>query len=174
MTTQRYVRMGIVGGLLGGLLMSMTEMTSELVSGHSFFTPLYHIAAPLVGMAPMETAMKSPGLGYFDPVPALIGMIVHFAWSATWGLLFGLIASGARLVGAAAVAWSWVYVVAVAFVMSYLVLPLAGLRPIPEMPGWLPFVLMHAAYALGLSLWVGRTLANVSPIEVERRHTRAA
>ena len=162
-----YVRVGLLGGFVGGVLMSMVEMTTELVMGHSFFTPTYMIAAPFVGMRPMETAMKSPGFAYFDPGPVMIGMLGHFGWALLWGLVFGLIAWRLRLYGGAAAVGAIVYSYVIAFVMSYVVLPFVRLQPIPASSGWGAFVLMHAGYGIGLAIvaWLGTRIAGAAIAE---------
>ena len=154
MTLVRYAWLGVVGGLVGAVLMAMVEMTSELIAGHSFFLPPHMIAAPLFGPAPMEHAMKGGPL-YLETVPFVVGLIVHMMWTAGWGLLFGLIAGIARLAGLAAFSWGIAYAIAVGFVMSYVVLPLVRLDPIPQTSGWVPFFLMHVAYGIGPGAVIG-------------------
>ena len=148
MTLARYGWLGVVGGLVGAVLMAMVEMTSELLAGHSFFLPPHMIAAPFFGAAPMEHAMKGGPL-YLEAVPFVVGLIVHMMWAAGWGLAFGLIAGIARLVGAAALWWGIAYGVVVGFLMSYVVLPIVRLDPVPQSSGWVPFILMHVAYGIG-------------------------
>jgi len=148
MSLARYAWLGILGGLVGAVLMAMVEMTNELLSGHSFFLPPHMIAAPFFGKAPMEHAMKGGPL-YLEGAPFVAGLVIHMMWTAGWGLVFGLIAGITRLVGTAALWWSIAYGVVTGFVMSYLVLPLVGLDPIPQSSGWVPFFLMHIAYGIG-------------------------
>jgi hypothetical protein len=57
----------------------------------------------------------------------------------------------------------------VALVMSYIVLPLVGLRLIPESSGWLSLVLMHAAYGLGLAAIVFRATRVIVALPAEER-----
>lgn len=173
MELRRYLSIGLVGGLACGLIMSMVEMTSELMMGHSFFTPTYMIAAPVVGMGPLETAMRSPGFSYFDPVPVMVGMVGHFMWSALWGALFGAIAYALELADAAAFWGALAYVAVVAAVMSYVVLPLVGLQPLPETSGWLPMVLMHGGYWLGLAVVAVRASGQAAGVAAERRGAAA-
>jgi hypothetical protein len=148
MSLARYAWLGILGGLVGAVLMAMVEMTNELLSGHSFFLPPHMIAAPFFGKAPMEHAMNGGPL-YLEGAPFVAGLVIHMMWTAGWGLVFGVIAGITRLVGTAALCWSIVYGVVAGFVMSYLVLPLVGLDPIPQSSGWVPFFLMHIAYGIG-------------------------
>ncbi len=53
---RRYVLGGIAAGLVGGLAMSLYTMVAELVAGHSMFTPMYMVGAPLVGMGRWSVA----------------------------------------------------------------------------------------------------------------------
>jgi hypothetical protein len=154
MTLARYVWLGILGGLIGAVLMSMVEMGNELVAGHSFFLPPHMIAAPFTGKAPLEHAMRS-GPFYLEAGPFVLGLVIHMMWTAGWGAVFGLVAAAVRAAGAAALGWALAYAVAVGSVMSYVVLPLVGLDPIPQSSGWPAFFLMHIAYGLGpgLVLW---------------------
>jgi len=169
MSVTRYAWLGVVGGLVGAVFMSMVEMTNELIVGHSFFLPPHMIAAPIVGKAPMEHAMMNGPL-YLEWGPFLLGLALHMMWTAGWGLAFGLIASAARLVSVAAFWWGIAYGLAVGFVMSYAVLPIAGLDPLPKTSGWAPFFLMHIAYGAGpgLVLWYA-TRQRVSQVGEVRR-----
>jgi uncharacterized membrane protein YagU involved in acid resistance len=156
MTTGRWLWLGFWGGMLGGVLMAVVEMTSHLLAGHSLFTPMHMIAAPVVGDGPMMAAMKGGPL-YVEAIPALLGMVGHFLWAGViWGFGFGLIAAWGRLVGQVALGWGLVYGVAVGLFMSAVVLPIFGFKPLWE-AGWIPFTLMHLGYGLGpgLAVWRG-------------------
>jgi len=94
---------GAIAGMIGGAMMAMFTMLATVTYlGMGFFTPLYVIASPLTGRQVMMTAMHG-GAFYFALGPAVLGLVVHMMWSALWGIIFGLIASGLRLRGAAAV-----------------------------------------------------------------------
>lgn len=156
MTTGRWIWLGFLGGLLGGVFMAMVEMGNNLIVGHSAFTPMHMIAAPVVGMGAMERAMTGGPL-YMEPVPAILGMMGHFMWAGLiWGSLFGLLAAGLRLIGTAALGWGLVYGLLTGFVMSLVVLPIFGMKPLWESDGWVPFILMHLAYGLGPGFVVWR------------------
>jgi uncharacterized membrane protein YagU involved in acid resistance len=169
MTTGRYVWLGFWGGMLGGVLMAMVEMTSHLLAGHSLFTPMHMIAAPVIGQEPLMNAMKGGPL-YIELGPALLGMIGHFMWAGLiWGVAFGLIASWAHLDGTPALWWGLIYGLVVGLFMSAVVLPLFGFEPLWK-DGWVPFTLMHLGYGLGpgLAIWRGTTRVAVAEI-AERR-----
>ena len=148
----RYAVGGVVAGLVGGLAMAIYTMTNELLSGHSIFTPLYMTAAPLVGMGAMERGMSGGAL-HFELVPAMVGMVVHFLWTAFWGLLFAVLLWATRALGwpgfALGIVWGYV----AGTLMSAVVLPAVGLKPMWAMPGPTVFVLDHLAFGLPLAVW---------------------
>jgi hypothetical protein len=149
---RQYVIGGIAAGLVGGLAMSVYTMAAELVAGHSMFTPMYMVGAPVVGMGAMERGMSGGPL-YLELVPAIVGMVVHFIWAALWGLVFGGILWASRLSGWVAFATAIVYAYAVGAIMSAVVMPAVGLKPMWEMPGLVFFVLDHLAFGLPLGIW---------------------
>jgi hypothetical protein len=148
----RYLVGGLVAGLVGGLAMSGYTMIAELLSGHSVFTPMYMVGAPIVGMGAMERGMGG-GAFYFEALPAMIGMVVHFAWAAFWGLLFGVLVAFTRVIGWAGFALGIVYAYVVGTIMSLVVMPAVGLKPMWEMPGPMFFALDHLAFGLPLAIW---------------------
>ena len=109
-------------------------------------------AAPLVGMGAMERGMSGGAL-HFELVPAMVGMVVHFLWTAFWGLLFAVLLWATRALGwpgfALGIAWGYV----AGTLMSVLVLPAVGLKPMWAMPGPTVFVLDHLAFGLPLAVW---------------------
>src|SRR6266571_1915528 len=125
---------------IGGLAMSLYTMVAELVAGHSMFTPMYMVGAPVVGMGAMERGMSGGAL-YLELVPAIVGMVVHFMWAAFWGLVFGAILWVARLAGWPAFAAAVAYGYAVGAIMSAVVMPTVGLKLMWEMPGLTFFLL---------------------------------
>ncbi|TMG45319.1 MAG: hypothetical protein E6H91_13655 [Chloroflexi bacterium] len=152
---KQYLIGGVLAGLVGGLAMAVYTMTNEFLSGHSIFTPMYMPATPIVGMGAMERGMSGGAL-YLEPLPAMIGLVVHFLWAAFWGLLFGVLLWLTRAVGWAGfgLGIAWGYVVGV--VMSGLVLPAVGMKPMWTQPGATVFVLDHLAFGVPLALWALR------------------
>src|SRR5919204_2924989 len=174
MTTRRYVWLGFWGGMLGGVFMAMVEMINNLLAGHSIFTPMQMIAAPIVGQQPMMNAMKG-GTFYMELVPALLGMIGHFMWAGLiFGTLFGLIASWTRLVGQAALWWGVLYGIVAGFFVSLVVNPIFALMPLWQSDGWVAFFIMHIAYGLGpgLVMWWGTR--HIAPTVRPRQQQRVA
>src|SRR6266568_2487883 len=91
-----------LGFLIAGAMVAMFTMLATVTYLHmGFFTPLYVIASPLTGRQVMMTAMHA-GAFAFALGPTVLGLVVHMMWSALWGVIFGLVASGLHLRGAAA------------------------------------------------------------------------
>jgi uncharacterized membrane protein YagU involved in acid resistance len=118
-----------------------------------FFTPMYVIAAPLIGRQTLMTSLTH-GAFYFAPGPALLGLVVHLLWSAFWGIIFGLIAHGLHLAGGAAIMGGLIYGMLVMLVMSFIVIPIVGAPDLLHMVGTFSLIIAHALfYGLPLGLW---------------------
>ena len=150
----RFLIFGAIAGMIGGVLMAIFIMLAAATYLHmSFFTPIYAIAAPLVGQQPLMTSMHS-GVLYFAPGPALLGLLVHLMWSAFWGIIFGLVARGLHLTGGVAIIGGLVYGLLVMLVMSFIVAPLVGAPNLLQMLGRVSFIISHALfYGMPLGLW---------------------
>src|SRR6266700_2037013 len=86
--------LGALVGVIGGVLMALfTMLATATYLQMGFFTPLYAIAAPLIGRQTLLISMRD-GVFSFAPGPVLLGLLVHLLWAAFWGMLFGLIARG--------------------------------------------------------------------------------
>jgi len=141
---------GAIAGVLGGVMMAMFTMLATATYLHmGFFTPLYVIASPLAGPQSMMTAMHG-GVFYFALGPALLGLVVHMLWSALWGIVFGLIAYGLHLRGAAAVIGGVVYGV---LVMSFIVAPIVGAPNFFQVLGWPTWTIGHLLFGMVVGLW---------------------
>ncbi len=156
MTTQqntgRFIGAGAIAGIIAGMVMAMYAMlASTTFLGQGLFTPLYGIAAPIVGMGAMTTSMHM-GV-YFTLGPALVGLMVHMMFSAVFGVIFGFIARAVHLHGGIAVLGGMVYGVVVLLLMSFIVLPIVGAGTMPSTVGWPSFTLEHLMYGVVLGLW---------------------
>jgi hypothetical protein len=144
---------GAIAGVLGGVMMAMFTMLATATYLHmGFFTPLYVIASPLAGPQSMMTAMHG-GVFYFALGPALLGLVVHMLWSALWGIVFGLIAYGLHLRGAAAVIGGMVYGVLIMLVMSFIVAPIVGAPNFFQLLGWPTWTIGHVLFGMVVGLW---------------------
>jgi uncharacterized membrane protein YagU involved in acid resistance len=144
---------GAIAGMVAGAVMAMYAMIASATFLHQgFFTPLYGIASPIVGMKAMTASMQQ-GF-YFSAGAALIGLIVHMMWSAGFGIAFFLIARAAHLHGAQALIGGAIFGIAVEILMSLLVLPLLGLGSMPGTIGVPSFTVEHLLFGAVLGAWV--------------------
>ena len=149
-----FLLLGALVGMIGGVLMMVfTMLASATYLQMGFFTPMYAIAAPLIGRQTLLNSMAN-GLFYFAPGPALLGLLVHLLWSAFWGMIFGLIARGLHLTEGVAIISGLVYGLLVMLVMIFIVVPIVGAPDLPRLVGTLSFIIAHALfYGLPLGLW---------------------
>ncbi len=145
---------GALVGMIGGLLMAMfTMLATATYLQIGFFTPLYAIAAPLIGRQTLLTSITN-GVFYFAPGPAILGLLVHLLWAAFWGMIFGLIAHVLHLTEGVAIISGLVYGLLVMLVMLFIVVPIVGTPDLPRLVGSLSFIIAHALfYGLPLGLW---------------------
>ncbi len=177
MTTQqntgRFIGTGALAGIIAGMVMAMYAMiASATVLGQGLFTPLYGIAAPILGMGAMTTSMHM-GV-YFTLGPALVGLMVHMMFSAVFGIIFGFIARALHLQGVVAVLGGMAYGIVVLLLMSFIVLPIVGAGTMPSTVGWPSFTLEHLMYGIVLGLWPVLRAADFSRQRVGNATVRAA
>lgn len=154
--TNSWIRLlvtGIIAGMIAGAVMAMYAMIASVTFlGQGFFTPLYAIAAPLVGQQSLMSSMHG-GAFYFTLGPAVLGLVVHMMWSALYGVIFGLIALWTHLRGLVAVIGGMIYGVLAMLFMSFIVLPIVGMGSMPSMVGWTSFTIQHLMFGLVIGLW---------------------
>jgi hypothetical protein len=76
--------LGAIVGMIGGVLMALfTMLATATYLQIGFFTPLYAVAAPLIGRQTLLTSMTH-GVFYLALGPALLGW-----WSTCCGQRFG-------------------------------------------------------------------------------------
>lgn len=168
------VKTGAVWGIIAAAVMAMFAMIASLTYlGTGFFTPLYHIASSVIEpnamMSSMQGAMEGNSDFVFSMGPAAVGMMIHFATGAMYGIVFALIARSVRLSGAAAIVAGMVFGIGVLLFSSFVGLPAAaalfdGGDPIADMPkmvGWTTFTIEHVMY--GAVLGFGWFLAKRTP-----------
>src|SRR5437660_7233210 len=141
-----FLLFGAIAGMIGGVLMALFTMTATGTYLHmSFFTPLYAIAAPLIGQQPLLASLQG-GAFYLALGPALLGLVVHLLWSAFWGIVFGLLARWLHLTGGVAIFGGLVYGILVMLVMSFIVVPIVGAPNLLDMVGLFSFILSNALF----------------------------
>jgi len=150
----QFLLLGALIGVIGGVLMALfTMLATATYLQMGFFTPLYAIAAPLIGRQTLQASMMHGGF-YFALGPALLGLVVHLLWSAFWGIIFGLIAQRLHLTEGVAIISGLVYGLLVMLVMSFVVVPIVEAPDLLRLVGTLPFIIANALfYGLPLGLW---------------------
>ena len=150
----QFLLLGALVGVIGGVLMALfTMLATATYLQVGFFTPLYAIAAPLIGRQTLLASLTN-GVFYFAPGAALLGLLVHLLWSAFWGMIFGLIARGLHLTGGVAIISGLVYGLLVMLIMGFIVVPLVGAPDLLRLVGSLSVIIAHALfYGLPLGLW---------------------
>lgn len=195
MTTQqdpssRWLFLGILGGLLGGIVMAIFAMIAAATyQGTGFFTPMYHIASS-VGWTSAAEAMKSSieaaGTGdsfFLTTGPALGGFVIHLGVAAAWGLVFVALVQRVRRTQALPIAGAAFGLLVMLF-MAFVALPLISrifdsgepIEKMAQMVGWTTFSAEHAIFGLvtGLTLAVGSTALSRKRVRALERAPRAA
>src|SRR5437762_11648863 len=84
--------LGATVGMIGGILMALfTMLATATYLQMGFFTPLYAIAAPLIGQQSLMSSLQQ-GSFYLAPGPALVGLVVHLLCAALWCVISVLLA----------------------------------------------------------------------------------
>lgn len=173
------MKVGIVGGALGAIVMAMYAMViSMLVKEVGFFTPLYHIASSVIEPKAMMTSMEAAGAGdstHFAPVPALVGLIVHMmvgmAAGAVFGALIGWLRPSRGVTVAAGVAYGLLVMVGNALIALPIVAQLFGggeaIADMPAKAGWGTFTVEHVLFGLVLGLVVAAKVGNEAGADTE-------
>src|SRR5438876_11954682 len=79
--------MGAIVGMIGGILMALfTMLATATYLQMGFFTPLYAIAAPLIGQQPLMTSLLQGGF-YVARGPAILWLVFHLLCAALCGLI---------------------------------------------------------------------------------------
>jgi hypothetical protein len=151
---------GALAGLIGGIVMAMFMMVVTALTGMGFLAPLYAIAATFNSPWAMTKG--------FDPVPVVIGLMVHMMNSIIFGLIFALllgwIAPRALALPVSAVA-GMVWGLIVLGVNQLLVLPALD-RPMLTATngvfGW--WLIAHLMFGLALGAIVGATVGRSARI----------
>ena len=133
---------GTVAGLVGGVLLTLFNLLTDLVRGRDLWAGVKVAAYPFVG----ETAL-APG---YDAGPVLQGLTTHLGISVIWGVLFALTAFG--MSRAATVSFGIIWGVLVWIGMCYFVLPLTSSSVLTRGTPTLLAVGQHLVFGLGLGL----------------------
>jgi len=115
--TRRALTRGAMAGIAAGVVLTLMMTLMSATGGKDIWYGMKGAAAPFFG----DRAMQ-PG---FDVLPVVIGLVSHFAISAGWGALFGVLVEGwnRSLIMIAGGLWGLVVWIG----MYYVVLPIVGL-----------------------------------------------
>jgi hypothetical protein len=183
----RTILVGAAAGIVASIVMGIFAMVAAATYQETgFFTPLYHIASPLIGGDPMMGSMEAAAQGEaftFDAGPALLGLAIHMIVGALWGVLFFVLVRAIGLRGAAPLVIAGiVFGLVVMLFMSFVTLPLTaaivgGGKPIEEMPsmvGWGTFSVEHAIFGLVVGVWAAARRSATARAETLREEGRLA
>jgi hypothetical protein len=134
---------GVVAGFFGGIVLSLYGLLASIASGRDAWVGFKMSAAPFLG----ERALL-PG---FDGPAIAIGLLVFFALSVFWGVVFGLLVYGASTAGT--LLFGALFGLLVWVVMSSALLPALGLEALAQRMPLGPAVIEHVIF--GLALGVG-------------------
>ena len=157
----RSVGGGVVAGLIAGLVLSLFMVVMNVLKGQDVWLVMKGAGLPFLG----ERAAQ-PG---FDALAVVVGVLCHFAVSAVWGALFGLLFYGATK--GATVAWGAAWGIVVWLGMYYVVGPFVG---VPDLPKHVPVATAIAQHVLfGVVVGLGflpfqRTVSSVQAPPLQR------
>lgn len=133
---------GAAAGAIGGLVVGLLMVALRVAQGESPWVGLKVAAYPF-----LRDRVLRPG---FDAGAVALGIVDHLAVSAVWGILFALLAFG--LARWATVGFGAAWGLIAMFVMTYLVLPLAGCLRVEESMPVGRSVLGHLAFGVAMAL----------------------
>ncbi len=157
---RRTAWIGVSGGIAGAVAMAMFAMIAAATYQHTgLFTPLYHIASPIIGT---DAMLRSMGTAYFSLGPAALGLVIHMMVGASFGALFAAGAARSGLRGVGAVGVGVAYGLAVMLFMAFVGLPITAavlrggdmVSDMASLVGWGTFAVEHGIYGLVLgAVW---------------------
>lgn len=144
------LRLGAIGGMLGGAMMAMWSMIVLWLTGAGFWTPLNLIAHTLWRGAPLDATFSWGAL--------VLGMVVHLMMAILLGVVFSVAAarypaSRTTLLGA-----GMVYGVVVWLLLQYVLWPLVDAAAAQAFTAWV-FAVGHLLYGMVTAMVVAPALA---------------
>ena len=138
---------GVVGGIIGGLMMSAFSMSLGLLSGSGPWMSVKLIGGVVLGPRAINN------VGEFDPQPVIGGLVIHFIVSAVLGTIFGILMT--KLPGVVVTLWGAVYALIIWFIGLFFVLPKIDPLLVNNTNPAI-FALAHIIYGGFLGAWVSR------------------
>ncbi|MDI1450846.1 hypothetical protein [Polyangium sp. 6x1] len=133
---------GVIAGIFGGIVVSLYGLLSTVAHGGDPWVTFKGASAPF-----LHDRAFAPG---FDAGAVVLGILLHFAVSITWGALFGLLVFGANVFRT--LVFGAAYGVIVWFVMYRAVLPAVGLGDVALSAPVGPAILEHVVFGLALAI----------------------
>jgi len=153
---------GAVYGMVAALTMAMIAMVASVAyQHHGFFTPLFHISALLGSPNAMMTSVNQAMAGHhfwISAGPALVGLAIHMATGAVYGIVFVLTTRQVRrsLVIPAGMGYGLVVFAVSSFVGLPVAAQLTGagavITDMAKMVGWSTFAVEHLVFGTVLGL----------------------
>jgi hypothetical protein len=129
---------GVVAGLVGGAALSAFMTLPALATGNDPWGSVKLAGAPLLGTRALQSG--------FDGLAVAVGLVMHFAVSAAWGALFGILFAGAARTAVVTAGVVWGVVVWLA--MFHVVLPALGMAALVAQVPRAVAVAQHVVYGL--------------------------
>lgn len=139
----RATKGGVLAGLVGGLVLSIFMLVMNVVTGQDVWVGAKFAALPFLGI----DRVMHPG---FEAGPVALGTASHFAVSAAWGLVFGLIFYDFGKTATVVAGAFWGVVVWLG--MHYLVLPMIGAGQVASTIPTSTAVLEHVLFGVSVAL----------------------
>jgi hypothetical protein len=173
---------GAISGMVAAMAMAMFAMIASVTYQHrGFFTPLFHISALVGSPDAMMTSVSQAMAGHhfwFTAGPAVLGLMIHLATGAVYGMAFVLVAQ--RLRRRMVIPAGMVYGLVVFAVSSLIGLPIAArltgagsvITNMASMVGWSTFAAEHLLFGTVLGLLTfARSRSGSTEAQVELRST---
>jgi hypothetical protein len=144
---------GVKGGIVGGLVMPIPALVYGILSGHGMWFPINLLAGMVV---PAISGATESELGQFRLSALLVAIVIHAAFSLTFGLLFGVVSptlppfpGGPVIAGGVLMPLLWT-----GLCHSFMGIINPALQ---EFVSWPWFVASQVVYGLAMSLFVVRS-----------------
>ncbi len=150
---------GVKGGIVGGLVMPIPALLYGILSGHGIWFPVNLLAGIVVPGITGETVAQ---LEQFQLGALIVAIVVHAIFSATFGLLFGVVSptlppipGGPVIAGGVLMPLLWT---GLCHGFMGIINP-----PLQRHVDWFWFVVSQAVYGLAMSIVVVRTQKVIVP-----------
>jgi hypothetical protein len=133
---------GAIGGLIAGAVLLLYMVLVSAAQGRDVWQSLKGAGLPF-----LDERATLPG---FDAAAILVGLVCHFAVSAAWGALFGVLFFGLSRTATVWMGLVWGLVVWIG--MYYIVLPIVGLGHLAAAVPIGPAIFEHLVFGLAVAI----------------------